>query len=1114
VRFLAFFAGVCALCALASAEGRPGYYRYPALSGKTIVFTAEGDLWSVPSEGGTARRLTTSPGQETGAAISPDGKTIALVAGYEGPGEVYTMPVEGGLPTRQTWDGGGAAVAGWTPDGRLLYRTRKFSTLPNTQLVALDLKGGREILELAQASEASYGADGKTVFFTRLAFQGSQTKRYKGGTAQNLWRWTPGAEAVPLTADYPGTSKNPMFWKGRLYFLSDRDGVMNVWSMSPDGKDLKQQTRHKDFDVQSASLSDGRIAYQCGADLWLLDLKSGKDAPVPVTLASDFDQLRERWVKNPPQYLSAGHIAPDGSAMVFTARGDVFVAPAKPGRLVRVARKPGVRFRDARFSPDGKSILVISTESGETEFWRYPANGVGAGERLTNDATVLRWDGSASPDGQWLAHTDKNQKLWLLNLKTKENKMIAQSPVGDFQDLAWSPDSQWLAFAEDAKNQMTRLKLLNAATGAITILTSDRFNSGSPAWSADGQWLYFLSDRNLKTTVFSPWGTRQPDPHFDHTVKIYQMALKTGLRSPFEPADELHPDAKTDEKKADDKKTDEKKPDEKAGEAKPSPDAAKDSKDAKEKAAKVTVQIELDGIASRIQEVPAPAGNYSDLSAFAKRLCWMAESGAMPRQRALTCVDIANKGEKPEAVLNEVRGYELSQDGKKLAVRKDQDFYIFASDVKGSALGTPKAMTDAKVDLSGWSFSLDPKAEMKELFADAWRLERDYFYDPNMNGVDWKAMRAKYEPLVERVTDRAELNDLLSQLVSELSALHIFVSGGDLRRTPDTVSMGSLGAVLERDVTAGGYIVKHVYRHDPDLPNEAPPLARPGSEVREGEIIAMLDGADVLSAPDIGALLREKANKQTLLQVKNPKDGGKTRDVLVKPISVSDEFGLRYGEWELERRQKVEELGGGKIGYLHLRAMGPNDMEQFERDYYPVFDRQGLIIDVRHNNGGNIDSWLLGKLLRKAWFYWQPRVGQPSSNMQYAFRGHMVVLVDENTASDGEAFAEGFRRLGLGKVIGTRTWGGEIWLSASNSLADQGIATAAEIGVYGPEGKWLIEGHGVEPDIVVDNLPHATFGGKDAQLEAGVKLLEELLRKDPRPVPAHPAYPDKSLKQR
>ncbi len=1119
MRLLTVVASLGALCALAGAESRPGYYRYPALSGGTIVFTAEGDLWSVPAAGGTARRLTTSPGEERAAAISPDGRTIAFSAEYEGPIEVYTMPVEGGLPVRRTWDGGGAVVTGWTPDGRLLYRTRRFSTLPSSQLVALDPQGGREVIELAQAAVAAFLADGKTIVFTRLPFQGSSTKRYKGGEVQSLWRWTPGTEAVPLTRDYPGTSKNPMFWKGRVYFLSDRDGVMNVWSMTPEGKDLKQHTRHKDFDAQTASLSDGRIAYQCGADIWLLDLKTGRDAVVPITLVSDFDQLRERWVKKPMQYLSSGHLAPDGSGLVFTARGEVFVAPAKPGRLVRVARQPGVRFRDARYSADGKSIVVMSTASGETELWRYPANGVGAGEQLTKDAKVLRWDGVSSPDGQWLAHTNKDQQLWMLNLKTKENKKIAESRQDDFSDLKWSPDSKWLAYVETAADQFREIKVYNVDTGAITALTSDRFNSGSPAWSADGQWLYFLSDRNLKTTVHGPWGTRQPDPHFDRTMKIYQLALKKGLRSPFEPADELHPEAKPEEKKEETKPATETKPadakdqpaDKAAADKDKSADKDKDKPVEKGKeAVKVKVEMELDGIMARISETPAPPGNYEDLSARAKRLCWMAEAETVPPQRALTCMDIDNKGEKPETVMADVRGYELSQDGKKLAVRKEQDFYIFDAGVKAAALGTPKALADAKVDLSGWSFELDPKADFKEMFADAWRLERDYFYDRNMHGLDWKAVRAKYEPLVERVTEREELNDLLAQMVGELSALHIFVGGGDIRETPDPVSMGALGALLERDDKAGGVVVKHIYRHDPDLPDQASPLARPGVDVREGDAITMIDGAEVPAAPDIGALLREKANRQTLVRVKQATDG-KTRDVLVKPMTTGEEASLRYGEWELERRHRVEQAGGGKIGYLHLRAMGAGDMERWERDYYPVFDRQGLIIDVRHNNGGNIDSWLLGKLLRKAWFYWQPRVGEPTWNMQYAFRGHMVVLVDESTASDGEAFAEGFRRLGLGKVIGVRTWGGEIWLSASNVLVDRGIATAAETGVYGPERKWLIEGYGVEPDIVVDNLPHETFSGRDAQLEAALKHLQELIQKDPRPLPAAPPYPVKTV---
>jgi tricorn protease len=1070
--------------------GRPGYYRYPAIGGATIIFTAEGDLWTVSAQGGAARRLTSNPGAELYAAISPDGRTVAFSAEYEGPLDVYTMPVDGGLPQRRTWDGT-AVVAGWTPDGRVLVRTNRYSTLPDTKLVAIDATGSREVVPLAQAAEGSYTPDGHTLFFTRMERQPSSTKRYRGGTAENIWRYDVGKEAVELTGDWDGTSNTPMFWNGRVYFLSDRDGEMNVYSMDPDGHDLKQHTHQRGFDVQSASISDGRIVYQSGADLWLLDLRTGQDAIVPITLVSDFDQLRDHWVKKPLEYLSGVHIAPDGSAAVFTARGEVFTLPAKTGRIVKVVGNSAVRYREARYMPDGKSIIALSTESGETEFWKYPANGVGQAERWTNDAKVLRWDGVPSPDGHWLAHRDKDQQLWLLDTRTKQQKRIAQSMTSDFDDLTWSSDSQWLAYTEAAANTFMQIKVLNVNTGAIQTLTSDRYNSSSPSWSSDGKWLYFLSDRMLKTTVPSPWGARQPDPNFDHAVKVYELALTAGLRSPFLPADELHPE----------------KP-EKTEEPKAKPEEAKTDKATEPKKAAVTVNIDFTDLASRLSEVPVPPGNYFDLEATEKRLCWLERNDEIPRKLALQCVDIANKGDAPETVLADVKGYEISLDRKKTLIAKGDDFYIFDADVKGAALGDPKALPKAKIEMSNWTFDTNPRAEFHELFLDAWRLERDYFYDRGMQGLEWKQIRDRYLPLVDRVSDREELNDVIAQMVGELSALHIFVRGGDVRKPADQVDIASLGAVLRRDEKAGGYVVQHIYLHDPDLPNETPPLARPDSIVHEDEVIVSIDGEDLLGVPDERALLRGKAGRKVLLRVKS---AGETRDVLATPITERDERGMRYKEWEYSRRLKVEADSKGRIGYVHLRAMGPPDIEQWAREFYPVFDRQGLIIDVRHKRGGNIDSWLLSKLLRKAWFYWQPRVGDPVWNMQYAFRGHIVVLCDQLTASDGEAFAEGFRRLGLGKVIGTRTWGGEIWLSASNVLADRGIATAAEMGVYGPEGKWLIEGHGVDPDIVIDDLPHATFGGSDAQLDAALQYLKEEIQKDPKPVPRHPPYPNKSF---
>jgi len=1094
--------------AAAGPAGRAGYYSDPAVHGDNLIFTSEGDLWSVDIQGGAAHRLTSNTGEESLARISPDGQTVAFAAQYEGPTEVYTMPVTGGIPERRTWDGD-AVPAAWTPDGRLLVRTARYSTLPDPKLVLQDADGRQEVLPLASAAEAAYSADGHSVFFTRWRKQPSSTKRYRGGLAENLWRFDGDGEAVPLTADWTGTSHDPMVWNGRVYFLSDRDGIMNLWSMDPAGHDLRQESRQHIFDVRAASLSDGRIVYACGADLWLLDLGTGHEGPIPIVLTSDFDQLRDHWVKAPLDYLTDVHIAPDGGSAVFTARGEVFTLPAKTGRIVKVAADPGVRYRAARFLPDGKSLLLLSTASGETEFWRYPANGIGAPEQWTHDAQVLRWDGVASPDGHFLAHRDKDQQLWLYDVRTRQNKRIAQSAHGDFDDLRWSPDSRWLAFTEPAANEFLQIKVLRLDGGEIQTLTSDRYNSTSPAWSPNGKWLYFLSDRALETSVGSPWGPRQPDPHFDRPVKIYALGLRAGLRSPFLPPDELHPEAAADKEprdKADADTADGGLP------AADKPAAANKPQGARSAAAanpQPEVKIDFAGLALRLTEVPAERGNYAGLAANDKRLCWLSSDDAPIPKSALQCLDIANKGDEAETLSDEVTGFEFSADGKKLLVTKKKSFYLLDADAKAALFADAKALGKLTIDLSHWRFATTPRAEFHGIFVDAWRLERDYFYDRHMHGVDWPAMRARYEALVDRVSDREELNDLIAQMVGELSALHTFVHGGDQRRPGDIIDLAGLGARLERKPSAGGFVVAHVYRHDPDLPDAAPPLARPESLVAEGEIIESIDGESTLTVADERALLRGKAGTQVLLHVKSP--AGVARNVLVRPIRAAEEAQLRYAEWEYTRRLQVERDAAGAIGYVHLRAMGSGDIDQWARDYYPVFNRQGLIIDVRHNHGGNIDSWLLGKLLRQAWFYWQPRVGAPEWNMQYAFRGHIVVLCDQETASDGEAFSAGFQRFKLGPVIGIRTWGGEIWLSGDNLQADGGVATAGEIGVYGPEGRWLIEGHGVDPDILVDDLPHATFAGEDAQLQTAIRLLQSQIQADPRPVPPAPAYPNKAV---
>jgi tricorn protease len=1081
-RFLVAALAVLIPAAALSAAPPVGYYRHPTLYRDTIVFVSEGDLWRVSVKGGRASRLTTHAGEESRPAVSPDGQTLAFTAQYEGTTDIYTMPLAGGRPTRRTYGAGRVTFVGWTPGGRLLYSTDCYSTLPSNQLATIDfsrqdVNGTPKLVPLAQAAQGVYDPEGKTLYFSRLAFQGSHTKRYRGGTAQNLWKFAEGdEEAKPLTTGYAGTSKNPMWWQGRIYFASDRDGTMNLWSMKPDGSDLTPHTRHFGWDVASPSLWGGKIVYQLGADIHLYDVASGKDDVVPITLETDLDQTRERWVRRPMTYLSAAHLAPDGDRVALTARGQVFVVPHRGGRLVEVARKPGVRYRGARFLPDGKTLLAFSDESSEVELWTVPANGVGLAQQLTRDANVLRWEAEPSPDGKLIAHRDKNQRLYLYDVAEKKNRLIDESRVGDFSDLSWSLDSKWLAYVGHADNGFQRVKLYGVADGKITFLTSDRYDSYSPAWSPDGKWLYLLSDRNLRSLVPSPWGSYQPEPFLAKKTKVYHIALIEGLRSPFAAPDELHPDK---------------------------PEANNSRKPTSGQPP--SVKIDLAGIQNRLMEVPVRPGNYSDLSVNQSALFWLS-TPIGEKDAFLISIPIARRDIRIKNVAEDVKDYELSQDGKKLLVRKEHGLYIVPAAAAAADLGA------GAVDLSHWALSVIPREEWRQMFVEAWRLERDYFYDRGMHGIDWPAVRKKYAPLVERVNSRAELSDLIAQMVSELSALHIFVRDGDLRKGSTDIPPASLGAVLERDDNAGGYRVVHIYQSDPDEPERAGPLARPDVTVKEGDVIEMVNGTRVLAVPDVERLLRRKEGQQVLLRVK-PAGGGKAREVIVRPIDLKAAADLRYHEWEYTRRKLVEDVGKGEMGYVHLRAMSGQNFTEWAKGFYPVFTRLGLIIDVRNNRGGNIDSWIISRLLRKAWFHWSQRVGQsPTWNMQYAFRGHVVVLCNERTASDGEAFCEGIKRLKIGKVIGTRTWGGEIWLSSSNFLVDKGIATAAEFGVYGPEGTWLIEGHGVEPDLVVDNLPHATFKGEDAQLKAAIVYLQKMIREKPVKVPLPPAYPKKGLR--
>lgn len=1051
-------------------QGFEGYYQFPDIHNDQVVFCAEGDIWTVPLSGGQAQRLTSHPEEEQMPIFSPDGQSILFSASYEGPTEIYTMPVTGGMTQRWTYETDASVPNAWPDDQTLVYATRAYNKKPDLRLVKVNIKDKtRAFIPLDQASEASFSTNGKTVYFVRPAYHRNVTKRYKGGTARQIWKFTEGSkEAVKLTTNYDGESHHPMFYNNRIYFISDRDGIMNIWSMDTKGGDLKQHTEHETFDVRYANVSNGNIVYQKGADLWKYDMTKDQSSKIDIQLTTDLDQLREKWDNNPSQYITNINVDKTGEKVVLTARGRVFVAPIGSGRVVSFVEQSGVRYRDATFSSDGKNVIALSDKSGEFEFVQMPADGMGDEQAISKDGEILRYEGAPSPDGKWVAYSDLNRDLYLLNLASGVSTKVStnQEGIGGF---SWSPDSQWLAFVQTAANSMDQIKICNVSSKTSFDLTTDRANSTSPSWSPDGQFIYFLSDRSFTSLVGSPWGTRQPEPYFDASEKIYHIALQKGTRSPFRPDDELY------SKK----------------------DAAKTNK----KDSTVQVTIDQDGIQERLAAVPVKAGNYYNLAINDKALYFMSSETGVSAKRHLSFVKITNEKPKIETMASEVSRFKLSADGKKLLITKGRSFYL--SNAGTSKIGN---LNNDKIDLSGWRFPIIPQEDWKQLFTDAWRMERDYFYDKNMHGVDWDAMYERYLPLVDRVTTRNELSDLIGRFVGELSALHTSVRGGDTRSDNQNISVANLGGLFSRDEANGGFRIDYIYKADPDYPEEKSPLDDPYLDVQEGDVITRVNGTAALSAVDIGELIRNQVGKQVRLSLKR---GDKAHDIIVKPIGSN--YNLRYRDWEYGNRLYVDQQSDNEIGYLHLRAMGSNDISQFYREFYPIFDRRGLIVDVRYNFGGNIDSFILEKLLRKAWMYWKARSGEPYWNMPYAFRGHMVVLVNENTYSDGEAFADGFRELGLGVTIGTRTWGGEIWLSSANRLSDNGLARAPMMGVYG-DGVWRIEGHGFEPDITLDNLPHATFNGQDAQLDKAIEVLKQKIKEDPRDVPQPPAYPDKSFK--
>ncbi len=1091
-------AALCVANLPCSAQADTGFYQYPVAHGDTLIFASEGDLWRAPVAGGAAIRLTNHVEEESNPHISPDGSMIAFNAAYDSAGDVYVMPLAGGAPKRLTYAGGGVRTVGWTPDGKVLFVSRIEQGGFSQVLYSVDPRGGDPVaIPLARVQDATFGSDGQTLFFTRRGIGGSNDNavQYRGGAMGQLWRWQSGSsgEAVRLLADFGGPVSMPMAHGGRVYFVSDKSGSDAIWSVAEDGSGVRQETEAMPFPIRQASLDGDRIFLQNGADIYAFGLTDKSLRKLDLAIITDRAQTRQRAIDKPLRFFTGATIAPSGLSVAVTARGRVALGFPKDRRRIELPVPLDARARQAQVSPDGKTVFLLLDKDLAGGVFRMPADGSGPPVAITKDYASHIWNFEVSPDGKTLVFMDKAARLQKLDVASGVVTLLAQNTTGNdqpFSDLRFSPDGRFIAYSEDHDGGAASrgvIMLQSLSDGRRIEATSRKYNDTSPAFSADGRWLYFVSERNFDPHPGHPWGDRNMGVSFPDRGEIYAVQLDPAAEFPFSVDTELTSASKS--ASGDSSATGEG-----AGPDKAKVDEGKADKKAKKSA---PVNVVFDGLAGRLYKVPGATGIAGTLLVGDKHLF------ALRGENELISIAISKDDPKIETFAKTVLAASLSADRKTVfVVTGPPDDLAMLLVPEGEKL--PEKLDPNRVRLADWRLQIDPREEWHQMFLDAWRLHRDFAYDPKLRGVDWNAVRARLEPLVARIGHRAELNAVLSEMSWSLGILHSQIGAGELPVDSENPQMGYLGARLAAN-TGGGMRITQINDSDPDIIALRSPLRRPGVDVREGDVILRIDGANMTSQADVARALAGKVGQEVRLDLTR---SGAARSAIVKPVAFAGEIGAEHHDRVIKTRAAVDRLSGGKIGYVSLAAMVEDDVAEFARDFYGQADREGMIIDVRNNDGGNVDSIIIGALLRRAWAFWAAPGGKPYTNMQGAYRGPIAVLIDEQTYSDGETFAAGIKSLGLAPLIGQRTAGAGIWLTDRNRLTDKGVARIAELPQYRLDGEWLIEGWGVEPDIAVDNLPHATFEGSDAQLQAAIDYLKGKLAAQPTaPLVARPLPP-------
>lgn len=1057
--------------------------RYPHVSARQIVFTYANDLWVVPKEGGTAQRLSTPKGEEVFARFSPDGKEIAFSGNYDGNLDVYVLPASGGVPRRITHHPYPDRMVDWTPDGKsLLYASPMEAGRDRFNLL---YKVGREggmpqALPMPYAEFGTLSPDGRTLAYVPISTDFRTWKRYRGGMASEIWFLDLDKRTSLRLPSLEGSNDSIPMWHGdTLYFLSDRDASKraNIWSYDTKTKAFKQITFFKDYDVHFPAVGPSDIVLEAGGRLYRLELPTETLKEVAIQVVADQATLKP-YEGNAARLIQGASPSPQGKRAIFEARGDLFSVPAERGPVVNLTRSSGVAERHPAVSPDGKQVAYFSDRTGEYELYVRPADGSGAERQVTHLGPGYRHQPIWSPDGRHVLFADQAMRIQLCDLsdgkvETLDKGFYLMEDALEGFTASWTSDSRWITWVRDTPSRNGVVMLYDTKTRKLTQATSGDLSAGAAAFDPEGRYLYVTTTQQFEPT----YSDLDASWVYAATTRLGAIPLRADVASPLAPRDDQ--DAAKDEKK------DEKK------------DDKKDKDKEKEKGPKA-VDIDLEGLEGRMVLLPTPAGYYDDLQAAKGKVVYrrsLTRSADGETKTALLFYDLEDREEK--TVLAEASRATLTADGARVLVQQKEAWALL--DLKADA------KLDKRMPLADLPLPVDPRAEWRQVFEDAWRFQRDLFYDPGMHGVDWKAMHARYGRLLEDCVTREDVNFVIGELISELNASHAY-RGGGITEQPLRAGTGLLGAdfALEQ----GAYRIKRILKGASWDARNRSPLAAPGLGVKEGDWILAVNRVALDPAQDPWAAFQGLAGRTVTLTVNGKPSLEGAREVLVE--TLANDQALRYAAWVEARRAYVEKATQGRVGYVYVPDTGVNGQNDLVRQFHGQFTRPGLIVDERFNSGGQIPDRFVELLARKPLNYWGVRDGKDWQWPPVSRQGAMAMLINGWSGSGGDCFPFYFRQAGLGPLVGRRTWGGLIGISGSPVLADGGMVTVPTFGIYSKEGQWMIEGHGVDPDIEVIDDPALLIQGKDPQLDRAIQEVEAALKAHPVKETPKPAYPDRS----